>query len=224
MWWAGHVRGWLEGARPVTKPNRRPKPRRKLPPEVLNPDEVGALLAALKGDCYIQIRNRALIAVLYRSGLRIAEALSLYPKDVDPGRSSIRVLRGKGGKSRTVGIDAGGLAMLTPWLERRTRMGFNGVHPLFCSGWGKPLATGYVRRMLPTLARRAGIAKRVHAHGLRHTHAAELREEGVDIGVISKQLGHSDISTTARYLDHIAPWAVVEAVRAREWMSDISHA
>ena len=201
----------------VTKPNRRPKPRRKLPPEVLSPDEVNALMAACKGDCYLAVRNRALIAVLYRSGLRIAEALSLYPKDVDAERSSIRVLRGKGGRSRTVGIDAGGLEMLRPWLSRRERMGFNGVQPLFCSAWGKPLGTGYVRRMLPTLARRAGIAKRVHAHGLRHTHAAELREEGVDIGVISKQLGHSDISTTARYLDHIAPWAVVEAVSARCW-------
>jgi integrase/recombinase XerC len=206
----------------VTLPNRRPpraKPRRRLPPEVLSPDEVNALIAALKGDCYTAVRNRALIAVLYRSGLRIAEALALYPKDVDPERSSIRVLRGKGGKSRTVGIDAGGLALLAPWLERRARMGFNGVHPLFCSAWGRPLTGGYVRRLLPTLARRAGIAKRVHAHGLRHTHAAELREEGVDIGVISKQLGHSDISTTARYLDHIAPWAVVEAVSARNWLT-----
>src|ERR1700710_2413232 len=109
---------------PVTKPNRRPKPRRTLPPEVLSPDEVNALMAACKGDCYLAVRNRALIAVLYRSGLRIAEALSLYPKDVDPERSSIRVLRGKGGKSRTVGIDAGGLAMLAPWIERRAAMGF----------------------------------------------------------------------------------------------------
>ncbi|HMN39475.1 MAG TPA: site-specific integrase [Phycisphaerales bacterium] len=201
----------------MTSPNRRSKPRRRLPPEVLSPAEVNALMAACKGDCYLAVRNRALIAVLYRSGLRIAEALALYPKDVDPERSSIRVLRGKGGKSRTVGIDAGGLAMLTPWLERRARMGFNGVHPLFCSAWGQPLTTGYIRRMLPALARRAGIAKRVHAHGLRHTHAAELREEGVDIGVISKQLGHTDISTTARYLDHIAPWAVVETVKARGW-------
>ena len=201
----------------MTKPSRRPKPRRKLPPEVLSQEEVNALMAACAGDCYLAVRNRALIAVLYRSGLRIAEALSLYSKDVDRDRSSIRVLRGKGNKSRTVGIDAGGLEMLRPWLERRARMGFNGIHPLFCSAWGTPLTTGYIRRMLPALARRAGIAKRVHAHGLRHTHAAELREEGVDIGVISKQLGHSDISTTARYLDHIAPWAVVEALRCRRW-------
>ena len=195
----------------------RPRPRRRLPPEVLTPGEIAHLIAASSGDSYTEVRNRALIAVLYRSGLRIAEALALHPKDVDPDRSSIRVLRGKGGRSRTVGIDAGGLEMLRPWLERRARMGFTGIHPLFCSGWGKPLGSGYIRRMLPALARRAGIAKRVHAHGLRHTHAAELREEGVDIGVISKQLGHSDISTTARYLDHIAPWAVVETMRQREW-------
>jgi site-specific recombinase XerD len=56
------------------------------------------------------------------------------------------------------------------------------------------LTAAYVRRWLPVLGRRAGIAKRVHAHGLRHTHAAQLREEGVDIGIISKQLGHASIS------------------------------
>ena len=54
-------------------------------------------------------------------------------------------------------------------------------------------------------------------HGLSHTHAAELRSEGVDIGIISKQLGHRTIATTARYLDHIAPYAVIEALHGRTW-------
>jgi integrase len=67
------------------------------------------------------------------------------------------------------------------------------------------------------LGRPAGLAKRIHAHGLRHTLAAQLREEGVDIGVISKQLGHSSISTTAHYLDHIAPWTVVDQIARRAW-------
>ena len=57
----------------------------------------------------------------------------------------------------------------------------------------------------------------VQLHGLRHTHAAELRAEGVDIGIISKQLGHQTIATTARYLDHIAPYAVVQAMQKRIW-------
>ena len=71
--------------------------------------------------------------------------------------------------------------------------------------------------MLKRLAARAGIDKRVHAHGLRHTHAAQLRAEGIDIAIISRQLGHASISTTARYLDHIAPTAVIDAIRNRTW-------
>jgi site-specific recombinase XerD len=176
-----------------------------------------ALVDACCGNTISAVRNRALLALLYRTGLRVSEALSLFPKDIDLGRSCVRVLRGKGGRSRTVGIDAGGLALLVPWLERRAAAGLSDRQLLFCSCWGEMLTTGYVRRLLPRLASQAKIHKRVHAHGLRHTHAAELREEGVDIGVISKQLGHADISTTARYLDHIAPWAVVEAISARTW-------
>lgn len=71
--------------------------------------------------------------------------------------------------------------------------------------------------MLPKLGKKAGIEKRVHAHGLRHTLAAELREEGEDIGIISKQLGHANIGTTSRYLDHVAPTRVIKAVSARKW-------
>jgi site-specific recombinase XerD len=88
---------------------------------------------------------------------------------------------------------------------------------LFCSVYGNVLIAAYIRRLLPNLARKASIFKRVHAHGLRHTHAAQLRSEGVDIGIISKQLGHVSITMTARYLDHIAPLAVVEAMRKRAW-------
>ena len=196
----------------------RPKPKRRLPPEVLSSDEVAMLRAVCDGDAFANVRTRALIAVLYRTGLRLSEALALLPKDIDPQRSCIRVLRGKGGRSRTVGIDARALAMLEPWLARRALLRtLKPPSPVFCTAWGTPLTTAYIRRLLPRLAAKAGIAKRVHAHGFRHTHAAELRAEGVDIGIISKQLGHEDISTTARYLDHIAPWAVVEAVSVRQW-------
>ena len=65
--------------------------------------------------------------------------------------------------------------------------------------------------------RLAGIEKRVYRHGLRHSFAAELRKEGVDIAIISRQLGHWSISTTAVYLNHIAPYAVIEAMRGRTW-------
>jgi site-specific recombinase XerD len=192
------------------------KPKRRFPPETLTDAEVRALLDACARSA-TGIRNRALIAILYRTGLRISEALDLYTKDVDLERGAIRVLNGKGGKTRVVGVDRGALAILERWLDVRACCGHNGTRPVFCTASGERLTAGYVRRWLPGLGRRAGIAKRVHAHGLRHTHAAQLREEGVDIGIISKQLGHASISTTAHYLDHIAPWAVVEAVARRTW-------
>jgi site-specific recombinase XerD len=196
---------------------RRKKPTRRYPAEVLTDAEVRALLDACPGTSATGIRNRALIAILYRAGLRISEALDLYPKDVDPDRGAIRVLHGKGDKARVVGIDRGPLVILERWLDVRVCCGHCGARTIFCTASGERLTTGYVRRWLPTLGRRAGLAKRVHAHGLRHTHAAQLREEGVDIGIISKQLGHASISTTAHYLDHIAPWAVVDQIAGRSW-------
>ncbi len=123
----------------------------------------------------------------------------------------------KGNKRRVVGLDDGALAVLQTWLERRKALGFNGRHPVFCTLKGKPMSTAYCRAMIKRLGDRAGIDKRVHPHGLRHTGAAEMRAEGIDIGVISKQLGHSSIATTARYLDHLDPAAVVEAMRGRTW-------
>jgi site-specific recombinase XerD len=192
------------------------KPKRRFPPETLTDAEVRSLLDACPGSAS-GIRNSALIAILYRTGLRISEALDLYPKDVDLDRGAIRVMNGKGGKSRVVGVDRGALAILERWLDVRACCGHNGTRPVFCTASGERLTAGYVRRWLPSLGLRAGIAKRVHAHGLRHTHAAQLREEGVDIGIISKQLGHASISTTAHYLDHIAPWAVVVAIGNRQW-------
>ncbi|MCL4743304.1 MAG: site-specific integrase [Phycisphaerales bacterium] len=198
----------------------RPAPpiaRRRFPPEVLTDAEVRALMDACGRGRPTFHRNRALIAVLYRGGLRVSEALALYPKDLDAASGAVRVLRGKGGRARTIGLDPGAFAVLGVWLDARACLGLNGRSPVFCTARGEAVTSSYVRRLLASLGARAGIEKRVHAHGLRHTHAAELRAEGVDIGIISKQLGHRSIATTARYLDHIAPWAVVEAIRGREW-------
>lgn len=193
-------------------------PARRLPIEVLDKREVAALLDACRGHGVTDARNRALIAVMYRSGLRVSEALSLHPKDVDPASGAIRVLRGKGGRSRTVGIDPGGIEQVNRWLRVRATLPFiTPLSPLFCTRTGGTITTASIRRLLPTLARSANIAKRVHAHGLRHTYASELRSEGLDIGLISRQLGHADISTTARYLDHINPQAVIQAITKRQW-------
>jgi site-specific recombinase XerD len=203
---------WKPGAK-----SKNRKPKRRFPPEVLTDSEVRALMDACGPYTMTAVRNRALIAVLYRSGLRISEALALYPKDIDFASGAIRVLHGKGDKSRTVGIDTGAIEYVQQWLEVRQRWNVNGCHPIFCSRSGQRLGEGYIRRLFPSLGRMAGIQKRVHPHGLRHTHAAQLREEGVDVGIISKQLGHVSIATTARYLDHIAPSSVLRTMQMRVW-------
>jgi site-specific recombinase XerD len=202
----------------ITAATKRPWNKgKRLPPEVLTRDEVNALMRACSKRAPTGVRNRALIAVLYRGQLRISEALALKPKDLDRKTGTVRVLHGKGDRSRTVGLDDGAWAILELWLRSRHALGFSGRRPLFCTLQGDHLQPSYCRTLLARLGRKAGIDKRVHPHGLRHTGAAELRAEGVDIGIISKQLGHSSIATTAQYLDHISPSAVVQAMRERTW-------
>src|SRR5437879_1880738 len=89
----------------------RSKPKRRLPPEILTDPEVLAVMRAC-GESDTGVRNRALIAIMYRSGLRVAEALARYPKDVDGAYGTVRVLCGKGGPVPHRGIDAGGVAVL----------------------------------------------------------------------------------------------------------------
>lgn len=163
-----------EGGRDRTPANKG----RRYPAEILTPEEVRALIRACSAKAPTGIRNRALIVTLYRGGLRLAEALSLYPKDVDPARGNIRVLHGKGDRARTVGLDPGAMAVLERWVAERRKLGITARRRLFCTLAGQPLQPAYVRQLLPRLGAKAGIDKRVHAHGLRHTHAAELAEEG----------------------------------------------
>jgi site-specific recombinase XerD len=117
----------------------------------------------------------------------------------------------------TIGLDSGAFAVVERWLDVRAKLGISGRAPIICTLKGKPVASAYVRALMPRLARRAGIEKRVHAHGLRHTHAAELALEGHPMNLIQAQLGHTSLATTSRYLAHIAPAQLIAAMRARTW-------
>jgi integrase/recombinase XerC len=176
-----------------------------------------ALLKACSRRAPTGRRNAALIALLYRCGLRISEALALMPKDVDLAEGSVNVVHGKGDKSRLVGLEADTVVWLERWLTTRAKLHVPRPAPVFCTLKGGPIETAYVRAMLPRLARRAGIEKRVHAHGLRHAFAKGLSRENVPLPLISKALGHSSSAVTARYLDHVDPREVIETMRNRSW-------
>lgn len=192
-----------------------PNTGKRYPAEILAPEEVRALLQACAGSAPTRMRNKALYVVLYRGGLRIGEALALRPQDVNTTQGTLHVMNGKGGKARTVGLDPEAMSVLERWLDKRAERGLNGRQPIFSTLKGRPMDTSYVRHALKRLAKRAGIERRVHAHIFRHSLAAELAAEGTPINVIQAQLGHANIATTSRYLDHISPTEVIAAMQSR---------
>lgn len=194
------------------------------PIEILSRDEIDRLLRACSKRAPSGIRDRALIAVMFGAGLRVAEALALELKDLDLATGRITVLRGKGSSSavskrRLVAIDEGMGSVVEAWVSCRRRLEIPNRGRLFCgiskSNLGAPVSAANVRQMLSRRRIKAGIEKRVHPHGFRHSHAVELAAAGLPINVISVQLGHAHSSTTSRYLDHLSPEAVVNAVRSR---------
>jgi site-specific recombinase XerD len=125
------------------------------------------------------------------------------------------VLRGKGSKPRTVGMDPEGFAVLGRWLDRRSERHIDARLPLFCTLRGEPLDDRYVRTALRQAAERAGISKRVHPHGLRHTMAVELVREGVPLPEIQDQLGHASLDGTAHFIRGLYPNGAIDRMRER---------
>lgn len=214
-----------------------PNKGRKLPPELVTADDVRALLAACSTTAPTGLRNRALVVALYRAGLRLDEALTITPADVDLDAGVIRIRPGGsgvppaspggsgappasaagGGRDRIAGIDHGGLAIIEAWLAARATLGLAEGTPLFCTLSGGPLQPAYVRQLLPRLAEKAGLAKRVHAQGLRYSHAVELAAEGLPAEVIQAQLGHDSLASTGRYLRRVPPRDRIGALQRRKW-------
>jgi len=119
--------------------------------EVLSRAEAGALIAACSAASRTGIRNRALITLLYRGGLRISEALALRPADVDPDRGTVRIMDGKGHKPRTVGLDPGAMATVQRWADKRREAGIRS-RVLLCTLVGGPMSPQYARAMLARAA------------------------------------------------------------------------
>jgi len=190
---------------------------RKFPAEPLTKQEVLALMNACSRRALTGKRDRALICLLWRGQLRISEALALKPADFDPEKCTLRVLRGKGRKSRVVVIDDQAAAVLGEWLAVRATLKVSGHRPVFCTLKGGLIDPAQLREKLPRLAKKAGITKRVHCHSFRHSGASELAQEGVALIDIQHQLGHSAASTTDKYLHSLNPVARAERLRVRTW-------
>ncbi|MCG2828868.1 site-specific tyrosine recombinase/integron integrase [Methanothermobacter sp. K4] len=175
--------------------------RTKSLPKSLNEDEVMRLINAVEvsddGSAikrFIKTRDRLILSLLYSSGLRVSELVSLKVNDIDTGERTIRI-RGKGDKDRIVLFDESTRDLLMDYLSGR-------VHEseyLFLNRFGDPLTPRYVQMMIKNYARKAGINKKVTPHILRHSFATHLLKNGVDIRAIQQLLGHSNLSTTQIY-------------------------
>lgn len=195
------------------------------PAVTLTDQEVAALLTAVGTNvkpAVLAERNRAFLVVIWRAGLRLREALSLTPADVDirqDGKHTITVMQGKGAKRRVVGIDATAAVVLRHWIDVRTKVLGQPPNsgPLFCASNGAPLSARGAQMMLARAAKRAGITKRVTPHALRHTYAVELVREGIAMPYIQQALGHANLAVTSRYLSGISPGEVSDRLNRRSW-------
>lgn len=185
--------------------------------ELLSSEEARALIKSASNRAPTGVRNRALITMMYRVGLRPGEALGLAMEDVDLDAGTVLAPARKGGVRRVSGIDSGSVEIIRRWLQRRDRLGIAPTAPLFCTLAGEGLKAAYVRELLPRLARKAGITKRVHPLGLRYACAAEMSAEGFPTGLIETHLGVAVSGSARRYLRQFSQDEVVAAVRQREW-------
>ena len=189
-------------------------------PQPLTRSEARMLLFSCP-DTTNGIRDRAALTILYRGGTRIAATLRIYPSDIDWTNRLIAIQRDKGGRGRIITLDEEAFEILRLWHERRKSIGLNGHHPFFCvtskRAFGNSIDPSHYRHKIGKLQRKAGIEKRCHLHGLRHTAASELLEEGFDLSTIANQLGHKQVSTTSRYLHQLRPDLMNEKLKNRVW-------
>lgn len=186
----------------VRDPSERletPKRWRTLP-EVLAVDEVERLLAAPSLDERLAFRDRAMLELAYGAGLRVSEWISLGIRDVLFDDHLVRVF-GKGSKERLVPIGRSAIGAIATYLrELRPRLERGeGKGILFLSTRGKPLSRMGAWKIMRKYVERAGIAKAVSPHTLRHSFATHLLEGGADLRAVQEMLGHADISTTQIY-------------------------
>jgi site-specific recombinase XerD len=184
---------------------RRPRVPAKVP-RFVSPEQAQAVVEAPAQTGWFQVRNRALLEVLYGAGLRVAEVCALDRRDVVDGLVDVR--RGKGKRHRRVPLGDPAQDALDEWLEIRGDAG----DALFLSKSGRRLGQRSVHRIV----RAAGLRNDVHGlhpHALRHSCATHMLEGGADLRAIQEQLGHQSLASTQRYA-HVSVQRLLEIHRA----------
>jgi integrase/recombinase XerD len=192
-----HVRRRIEKDIAETLP--LPRTERYLP-ETMNELQVEHLLEGVGPDAPRGLRDRAILELLYASGLRVSELVNARLENLDLENRIIRVT-GKGNKTRLVPVGAKACAAIALYLQKE-RPGFVGKRTgseVFLSSRGTRLSTVRIWQIVKTCAKNAGLDLNVYPHLLRHSFATHLLSNGADLRIIQELLGHADISTTQIY-------------------------
>jgi integrase/recombinase XerD len=169
-------------------------------PETLNELQVEQLLESVNCEAPLGLRDRALLELLYASGLRISELAGARLENLNLEEGVVRVT-GKGNKTRLVPVGRKACAALANYLEQeRPRLVRRGSgSEVFLSNRGSRLTTVRIWQIVKAVARRSGLEANIYPHLLRHSFATHLLSNGADLRIIQEMLGHADISTTQVY-------------------------
>jgi len=173
-----------------------PRAARRLP-GTLDVDQMGRLLE-IGGDTPLIARDRAMLELLYSSGLRLAELVGLDLGDIDLAEGLVRVT-GKGRRTRLVPVGRVAREAVAAWLRQRSRMAALDEPALFTGMRGGRISPRTVQVRVSHWARRSGLGLRVHPHLFRHSFASHLLESSGDLRGVQEMLGHANISTTQIY-------------------------
>lgn len=192
------IRGGFASHNPA-KEIATPKVPKRVP-KFLTVDEVFALLETASDDGALGLRDRAIMELLYASGLRVSELVGLDMRDIDFSARTVRVL-GKGRRERIVPMGEKAINSITNYLGKRAVLA--GARPdekaLFVNRQGGRLSARSVERLMVKYIKRAGLQKNVTPHTLRHSFATHLLDQGADMRGIQELLGHMSLSTTQKY-------------------------
>jgi integrase/recombinase XerC len=173
-----------------------PQVARKLP-NTLDVDQMARLLQ-IQGNDPVTARDRAMLELLYSSGLRLAELVNLNPEDVDLDDAMIRVT-GKGNKTRLIPVGRMARNSVAEWSRVRSELAAGDENALFVGVRGRRISPRTVQTRVRHWALKAGIPQRVYPHLFRHSFATHLMESSRDLRAVQELLGHADISTTQIY-------------------------
>lgn len=170
--------------------------------EVLTPEEIESILTACGGGT-LGTRNRAIFALMWKTGLRRAEICGLAPADLNWRENKIRVRNGKGGTDDFSSLPNSVKPYLKEWIKERNKLGIDEKAPLFCvtsKALGRAIHPTYIYNRLKKLAEKVGITKRVHPHMFRRSCATQLLNKGYSLTEVQSHLRHSNINSTYHYL------------------------